>query len=150
MIPGVMGRTRLVYVHWEGGRAKYLSCRNILGAETNKEGRMVKSYNLPVILGGQRRLYFNHAYGRRAEECVLVEGQADAVTLGQWGFPAAAIAGTSWEDHTEALQELRKRHQRLYIGLDADDAGLTALMGKDKSWPLWETLGAMCRVVRWG
>lgn len=150
LVPGMMSKTRLVYAHYEGGRCKYLTGRNILGAEINKEGREVKSYNLPTALAGPRRLYLNQAYGRRAEECVLVEGQADAVTLGQWGFAAAATAGTSWEDQAEALKELRKRHQWLYLGMDNDDAGAKALMGKDNDWPLWELLGPMVRVVRWG
>jgi len=149
MIPGLVGRTRLIYPHWVGGRVKYFSARNILGAEINKEGRTVKSYNLPVALAGPRKAFYNHAYGRRAEQCVCVEGPADAITLGQWGIPAMAIVGTSWNDHEETLIELRKRHDTLYLGLDSDEAGQTALMGRDQRWPLGHIVGAMARVVTW-
>ena len=86
MIPGLMGKTRLVYPHIYGGRIRYLSGRNILGAEINKEGREVKSFNLPKELAGDRQAYYNHEYAPRAEGCVVVEGQADAITLGQWGL----------------------------------------------------------------
>lgn len=149
MIPGLIGKTRLVYPHWIGGRVKYLSARNILGAETNQEGRTVKAWNLPVALAGKRQVFYNHVYGRRAEMCVCVEGQADAVTLAQWEIPAMAICGTNWDDHKDTLLELRKRHPALYIGLDADEAGLNALIGRDGRWPLGFVLGPMARIVRW-
>lgn len=149
LIPGLMGKTRLVYPHWFGGRVRYLTARNILGAEVNKEGREIKGFNLPVVLAGDRQPYYNHVYGRRAENCVVVEGQADAITLAQWDIPAMAIAGTSWQDHASTLEELRKRHQNLYIGLDKDDAGYQAIIGKDRDWPLAQVMGPMTRVVRW-
>lgn len=150
MVPGLMGKTRLIYAHIANGRVKTFSARNILGAETNKEGKEIKSYNLPVLLAGRRQAYANHIYGSRAEECVIVEGQADAITLGQWGIPAVALAGTSWRDHAILLKELRKRHKKLYVGMDADEAGYQALMGRDKDWPMAQILGPMARLVRWG
>jgi len=79
-----------------------------------------------------------------------VEGQADAITLAQWGIPAMAIVGTNWDDHLETLAELRKRHKTIYLGLDNDQAGLNALMGKDRRWQLGRVLGSMTRIVRWG
>ena len=148
MIPGMMGKTRLVYPHWEAGRVVYLSGRNILGAEVNKEGRTIKSWNPPKELAGERRLYFNHVYGRRADECVVFEGQGDAVSLAQLNIPAAALGGTGWKDHTDILRELRKRHERLYLGLDNDDAGEAVLIGKGE-WPLVKIFGPMGRVTRW-
>ena len=150
LIPGLMGKTRLVYPHIYGGRVRYLSARNILGAEINKEGREVKSFNLPKELAGDRQTYYNHEYAPRAEVCVVVEGQADAITLGQWGKPAAAMIGTAWTDQERVLSELRKRHQRLYLGMDADQAGQEALIGRDHDWPLASLLGPMTRVVMWG
>jgi hypothetical protein len=150
VIPGLVGRTRLVYPHWVGGRVQYMSARNILGAEINKENRTIKSYNLASAMVGHRQVYYNHEYGRRADEVVCVEGQADAITLGQWGIPAMAIVGINWDDHLEILAELRKRHKTIYIGLDSDQAGLNALIGKDRSWHLGRVLGSMARVVRWG
>jgi len=149
LVPGIMGKTRLIYAHKVGGRVRYFSGRNILGAEINKEGREVKSYNLPVVLAGERQVYFNHAYANRSESCVIVEGQADAVTLAQWELPAVALAGTSWQDHAALIRELRERHKVLYLGLDGDEAGMKALHGKDGDWPVAQLVGPMCRIVRW-
>jgi DNA primase len=149
-ISGMMGKTRLVYVHMAGGRVRTLSGRNILGAEVNAEGREVKSFNVPAALAGERQVYFNQVYQARSEECLVVEGQADAITLGQWGIPAVAMCGTSWQDQARLLEELRKRHRALYIGMDADEAGEKALVGKDGDWPLGKLLGPMARVIRWG
>lgn len=148
MIPGMMGKTRLVYSHWLGGRCKYLTGRNIFGAEVNKEGEIIKSYNPPKVLAGERQVYFNHPYSKREEECVIVEGQADAVTLGVWGIPAVAMAGTAWKDHQALLVELTKRHKNLYLGMDADEAGLNALVG-DGDWKLGQLLGPLARVIPW-
>lgn len=148
-IPGIIGRKRLVYAHWSGGRVKYLSGRNILGDDVTSDGREWKSYNLPVALCGKRQVYFNHVYGRKDEEVILVEGQADAVTIGQWGFGAVAMAGTAWDDHTELLKTLRERHKHVFVGLDGDQAGDKALLGRDADWPLAKILGPMARVMRW-
>jgi DNA primase len=148
-VPGLVGKTRLIYTHYVNGRVTTFSGRNILGAEVTKEGKEIKSYNLPVVLSGERQVYFNQAYGARADECVVVEGQADAITLGQWGAPAVAMMGTSYQDQEKTLGELRKRHQRLYLGLDADEAGLKALRGRNDEWPMAFLLGPMARVVRW-
>jgi len=149
MVPGLMGRTRLVYAHVYGGRVRTFSGRNILGAEMNKEGREIKSYNLPVALAGERQMYFNFAYRSQADEVVIVEGQADAITLGQWGVCAVALAGTGWTDHENLLQELRKRHKVLYLGMDSDEAGLEAIKGRDSDWKLGDVLGPMVRLISW-
>ncbi len=148
-IPGITGKTRLIYPHYVNGRVQTFSGRNILGAEINKDGREVKAYNLPVILAGPRQPFFNHAYSSRADDCVLVEGQADAITLGQWGIPAVALIGTGWQDQEDFIQELRKRHPRLYLGMDADEAGLKAIQGRDNEWEMAFLTGPMCRVVHW-
>jgi len=149
LAPGMMGKTRLCYAHFWGGRVRYMTGRNILGAEVNEEGRTIKSWNMPKALMGERTLYFNHAYRGNAEEVVLVEGQADAVTLGQWGYAAIAWAGTGWKDHEPFLREMGKRHKRIYLALDADEAGGKALVGDQQDWPLAKVLGPMTRVVRW-
>jgi hypothetical protein len=148
MILGMTGRMRMIYPHWEGGRVVYMTGRNILGAEATKEGRIIKSYNPPKELIGERRVFYNHVYGRRADECVVLEGQGDAVSLAQLNIPAVAICGTGWKDHTELLHELRKRHERLYLSLDNDDAGEGVLVGKGE-WPLAKIFGPMGRVLRW-
>lgn len=149
MIPGLAGKTRLVYPHVLGGRVRYLSARNILGAEISKEGREIKSYNLPVVLVGPRQAYHNHVYGVKAEECVVMEGQGDAVSLAQVDVPAVALAGTSWNDHADLLTLLRQRHDHLYLGMDNDEAGQKALVGHNHDWPLVQFFGIMGRVVRW-
>lgn len=148
-VPGLIGKKRLVYPHLVGGRVRYFSGRNILGDEINKEGREVKSYNPPVVLVGPRQPFFNHVYAPKADECVVIEGQGDAVTLGQWELPAMAIAGTAFTDHAQTIEMLRERHQRLYIGLDGDEAGNNALVGRKREWPLVDLFGAGARVIRW-
>lgn len=148
-VPGMTGKTRLVYPHLVNGRVRYFTGRNILGAEINKEGREIKSYNPPVALVGPRQAYYNHVYAPKSDECVVVEGQADALTLAQWGTPAVAIVGTAFTDHGQLISDLRQRHSRLYVALDADKAGQQALVGSGRDWPLAELFGPSARVVRW-
>jgi DNA primase len=130
----------LIYPHVRGGRVKYISCRSIADK---------KHYNLPSDLVGPRQVYFNHVYGGREKWCVIVEGQADAISLAQWGIPAVALAGTTFRDHNAILEELKKNHEHIYLALDADKAGQNALIGKDGDWPMIKALGAMTRVVNW-
>ena len=96
----------LVYVHLERGRLAYLSGRSIEGKQ---------HYNPPRDLIGERLLYFNHCYSPDAEQVVLVEGQADAVTFGEWGIPAIALAGLSASEDTH--QRLLS-HPRVFVALD--------------------------------
>jgi DNA primase len=149
MIPGMMNRKRLVYPHIYQGRIRTLCGRNILGDDKNRDGDEVKSWNVPVVLGGPRQCYFNTEYGPRAEELVIVEGQADAITLGQWGMAAMATAGTSWKDHEALFKELKEMHKTIYMATDADEAGRKVITGKDGEYPLASVLGPMLRVVEW-
>ncbi|MBK8032161.1 MAG: hypothetical protein IPK17_22320 [Chloroflexi bacterium] len=96
----------LVYVHLERGRLGYLSGRSISGKQ---------HYNPPRELIGERRPYGNHLYTSEADQLVLVEGQADAITFGEWGFPALAVTGMYVSD--ELLMALRK-HRRVFVALD--------------------------------
>jgi hypothetical protein len=101
----------LVYVHLHKGRLTYLSGRSI-------EGK--KHYNPPRDIAGEKQPYFNHCYADDAGQVVVVEGQADAITFGEWGVPAVAIAGMTVSDD---LLERLKRHERVFIALDnTDDA----------------------------
>src|SRR5690606_5871561 len=79
----------IVYVHMERGRLIYLSGRSI-------EGK--KHYNPPREIIGERHPYYNHWYSPQAEQVVIVEGQADAITFAEWGIPAVAIAGMNVSD----------------------------------------------------
>lgn len=101
----------IVYIHTERGRLTYLSGRSI-------EGK--KHYNPPRDIIGERQPYYNHLYSPQAEQVVIVEGQADAITFGEWGIAAVAIGGMQAAD--ELLKRL-KAHPRLFVVLDnTDDA----------------------------
>ncbi|MEZ4666448.1 MAG: hypothetical protein R3E39_00775 [Anaerolineae bacterium] len=96
----------LVYIHAQRGRLTYLSGRGI-------EGK--KHYNPPREIIGERQPYYNHLYSPQAEQVVIVEGQADAITFGEWGIAAVALGGMQASDHL--LNQL-KVHPRLFVGLD--------------------------------
>jgi hypothetical protein len=96
----------LIYIHMEKGRLVYLSGRSI-------EGK--RHYNPPRDIIGERHPYFNHSYSKDADQIVLVEGQADAVTFAEWDIPAIAVAGTHVSD--ELIERLNK-HRRVFVALD--------------------------------
>lgn len=101
----------LVYVHLESGRLTYLSGRSIQGK---------RHYNPPREVAGEKQPYFNHCYRPDADRLVIVEGQADAVTFGEWHIPAVAIGGMKLSDD---LLERLKEHTRVFVALDnTDDA----------------------------
>jgi hypothetical protein len=101
----------IVYPHLASGRLTYLSGRSI-------EGK--KHYNPPREIIGERQPYYNHAYNKGCEQLVLVEGQADAITFGEWGIPAIALGGMKASD--ELLRSL-KGYKRVFVALDnTDDA----------------------------
>lgn len=131
-IPGMMGRKRLVYPHARNGRIIYLSGRSI---------DVKFHYNLPEPLAGKRQPYYNQVYKSGADVCVVVEGQADAVTLGQWGVSGLALAGVTPDD---GLCDALQRHGTLYVGLDADK------VGNKSAWKVAEQLGPLVRLLNWG
>lgn len=135
-------RGGLVYPHVEGGRVRYVTLRAVPG-QADQWFAERRAHNLPVVLAGNRRVYFNYIYTPSDDRCVIVEGQACAITLHQWGIPAVALAGVAAGDQVELLKTLRERHRELYIGLDSDEAGENALH------PLGEALGPLVRLVRW-
>jgi len=121
----------IVYVHRDGGRVVYLAGRAI-------EGKW--HYNPPSDLAGPRRPYLNGSYSARAEELIIVEGQADAVTLGGWGVPALALAGSGVTgDLIERLGRHIEKRATIYVIPDAD--GKTDVAG------LAEDVGPLLRVV---
>jgi hypothetical protein len=103
----------VVYIHTEQGRLTYLSGRSI-------EGK--KHYNPPRDIIGERQPYYNHLYNLQAEQVVIVEGQADAITFGEWGIPAVAIGGMQAAD---GLLNQLKAHPRLFVALDNTDEANT-------------------------
>jgi hypothetical protein len=121
----------LVYPHVWQGRVVYFSTR--LAAE--RKGH----WNPPTDLAGERRPFFNHEYAPLSTVVVVVEGQADAVTLGQWGMAAVALSGTAT---TPDLLSRLGRHQ-VILGLDADPAG------QANTAKIADALGPMTRIVCW-
>ncbi len=120
----------LIYGHWVGNRCEYVSYRSL-------EGK--RHYNPPRDLMGERRSMWNIS-ARGAKYVVVVEGQADVLTLEQWGIPAVALAGVS---ATDGLMEQLARYDRVFVAMDDDVAGKTAT-GK-----LAVALGPQTRVVTW-
>ena len=122
----------LVYVHRAGGRVVYLAGRSITGKA---------HYNPPADLAGPKCPYVNALYSARAERVVIVEGQADAVTLAGWGFPALALAGSGLTgDLAARLERHVQRGATVYVIPDGD--GKTAVDG------LVEAVGPLLRVAQ--
>lgn len=114
-MPGGM----LVYVHREHGAPSYLSARSI-------EGK--RHWNLPSDLAGEKQPYHNNRQtALSAPIChLLVEGQADAVALGQLGIAATAIcgvnglAGVGPFSHIALDGDAAGRARAVAIGLERD------------------------------
>jgi len=120
----------LVYPHIERGRVVYLSGRM---ASDKEKGH----YNPPADLMGPRRVFWNRV---RGDEVVLVEGQADAITLGQWEIPAMAWCGVGAAGASAAGVYYRLRRFKVrYIW--PDDDGKTDLDGAAS------VLGPMTRII---
>jgi len=165
----------LVYAHREWGRVVYFSTRfpatlvddgsafvvwNAITDQTtrleydektrNEQRRKAlelskRHWNLPRETAGDRKPYWNSAARLDGGDLVVVEGQADAVTLAQWNIPAVALAGVRVADTEDGrrLLLLLAKHERLAVGLDADAAGMGGVL------PLAEALGPKIHVVRW-
>lgn len=128
-IPAMIGHQRLVYPHFENGRVRYLSCRAI--AEK-------AHYNLPEVLAGKKRVYYNTEYSHNADLVVLCEGQADALSWGIWGYAAIGLCGVDW---TDELAETVKRHKTIYLSIDLDVAGINA------GWRMADQIGPGVRML---
>ena len=145
---GLVDFPRLIYPHIWRGRVMYFSARNLKWeGGTGEGGRLVgeddkskKGFNTPRALAGERQRYFNHAFRNGIEQVVLVEGQADAITLGQWGIASVALMGLSMD---EPLARMIDKCGQKYVAMDNDERGLEA------RWRVAELLGPMTRIVRW-
>ena len=135
-IPGILRRDMLVYPHIFAGRCCYLSLRGV--HEKNH-------YNLPIDLVGSKQVFANWEWSSQATQCVIVEGQADAITLAQWGLPAVALCGVSADEHVARMLGADDDRIKVdfYVGLDADAAG------SKNSEKMLELLGPMTRVLQW-
>lgn len=167
-IPGMIGQERLVYPFFEGGRVVtdqttkekdyrggklvYMTGRRrynkiIVDEKTGKERVDRGMYNLDANLFGPMPLYYNTAYRQDADNVIVVEGQADAVSLYQMGYAAAALGNINTQNglKTDGLVKLatKERHKAIYVGLDLDKGGSTG------RWPIAEHIGPMARMLSW-
>jgi hypothetical protein len=130
-VPSFVGKDMLVYPHFLFGRVRYYSGRGV---------QEKRHYNLPRELVGERQIYVNGVWKPNERNCVIVEGQADAISLAQLGIPAVASAGTSIDD---SFRERMRGHITLYLGMDNDQAGAVG------AWKSADILGPMTRMVKW-
>ena len=105
---------RVVVPEIRGGQPLWL-----VGRTVGPDGGDPKYLGLP---GAKPLLGWETAVG--SPTAIVVEGVFDWLTLVQWGFPALALVGT--RARPEVLRALGARFQRLYLALDADDAGREA------------------------
>jgi hypothetical protein len=115
-IYSIIGWDRIVYSHMFGGRCEYMQLR----------GMQDKShFNLHSRLVGERKVFTNTKWAKSSPLCVIVEGQADAITLDQWEIPAIALCGVAADERVARLIGATKedRHAIFYLGLDTDKAG---------------------------
>ncbi|MBX3048419.1 MAG: toprim domain-containing protein [Anaerolineales bacterium] len=133
-IPGAP-KGMLVYPHVAGGRVVYVSFRGI---------REKRHHNLPAALAGPKQAYRNAVWAPQAESVVVVEGQADAVSLGAMGQAAVALAGSHVSE--DLLRQLRG-HETVYLGLDVDTEG--GAVAAKAGAQLAAALGPLVRLVRW-
>ena len=75
----------LIYPFIEAGRVTYLAGRGT-GA---RSGTTTCRWNWSAI----EPLYFNHVWTPQAKRVVIVEGQADAITLARWGSRPSRWSG---------------------------------------------------------
>ena len=139
---GLLDFPRLVYPHITHGQVAYFSCRNL---EQKKEKLVgvsgkYKTWNLPAALVGRRHFYFNDEYYPKADRVVVVEGPADAITWGQWGFASVSLIGLGSDD--DLLNQIRN-HETVFLGMDNGEEGRKSI---DKLGP---QIGPNCWVLHY-
>ncbi len=135
-VPG-MPKDLLIYPHFERGKCVYLSGRRL---DYTPESDFPKAWNMRALFAAWQP-FFNAAYTGRDDYLVVVEGQADAITLAQWGIPSMALVGA--KSKNEMLIERLRRIPKVYVALDADQAGAKGTRA------LAELLGPATLVVTW-
>lgn len=151
-IMGFMDLPMLIYAHKFDGKIEYLSGRILPGFDEKR-----KSHNPSAELAGDRRAFRNMLYRHhhldgqdKGALLYVVEGQGDAVTCGQFGVPAVALCGSSWEHLVksgEVSDWLSDYDEIIYVA-DADAAGENVVTGKDNDFAMANALGAMLWVGR--
>lgn len=137
-IHGLMDKPGLIYTHARRGSIGYLTRRQLPGFDKiTVEGktRDWKSHNPQKELAGARLAYINRVE-RVDKPLICVEGQGDAISLGQVGFGALAFCGLLGEvgymavEDAERLRQLAAwiaKHPAVYLMLDDDEAGQKAV-----------------------
>lgn len=153
-VHGLMDKPGLVYAHKLNGRIVYLSRRQLPGhdvirdRDTGSETEW-KSFNPYAALAGDKVPFFNHMHLRDRSKIVIVEGQGDAVTLGQWGIAAMALNGSAWKSLDETIKLLKEKYETIVFATDADTPGETIVTGKKNDFPLTTAFGPMLWIARW-
>lgn len=134
-MPGGM----LVYAHRRGGQVVYLSGRSI-------EGK--RHWNLPSELVGPRQVYWGSTARAAVSGRVVVEGQADAISLGQMGVAAVGLCGVDGGLDTAAAaystsRGSSQRGEGWFVALDGDAAG------RGKAADVALGIGPLARVIWW-
>jgi len=130
-INGMIGFENLVYPHLYHTKTVYFSVRGL---------KEKTHFNLPGILAGDRKVFLNSKWSPTDGRCVIVEGQADAITLAQWGINAIALCGLSTDSN---LKSYLKKDGTVFVALDNDEAGSKNVR------EICNTLYPLARVVRW-
>jgi len=153
-VHGLMDKPGLVYAHKINGRIAYISRRQLPGHDVIREkdggeDREWKSFNPYTALAGEKVPFFNHMHLRDRGRIVIVEGQADAITLGQWGIPAMALCGSAWKNLEETIKMLKDKYETIFFATDADTPGEMIITGNKNDFPLTTAFGPMLWVARW-
>jgi hypothetical protein len=116
----------LVYPHLIRGRAAYFSGRTLEGKRHyNLHAPKEMFWAIPAGYGGH---------------LVIVEGQADALSVMQWGLPSLALCGVN----LAALDtEILRLFNRIFVAVDQDKAGQNTLD------PLARAIDPLLRLVEW-
>lgn len=139
-VHGLMDKPGLIYSHQRRGGVGYLTRRQLPGFDKIKDldtgkVRDWKSHNPQKELVGPRLAYVNRVE-RVDRPLVCVEGQGDAISLGQVGVGAMAFCGLMGEvafmapEDAERLRGLAGwilKHPAVYLMLDEDEAGQKAV-----------------------
>jgi hypothetical protein len=75
------------------------------------------------IVGTEPELYLPDPNSLKSDRIIIVEGEIDALTLAQFGFPTGATLGAG---KTKGFENLRSVKQ-IYLGYDMDSAGLVGV-----------------------
>ena len=153
-VHGLMDKPGLIYAHKVNGRIVYLSRRQLPGhdvirdKDSGQENEW-KSFNPYAALAGDKVPFFNHMHLRERSKIVIVEGQADAITLAQWGIPAMALNGSAWKSLGDEIKLLQDKYETIYFATDSDTPGETIVTGKKNDFPLTTAFGPMLWIARW-